>query len=81
MVSSRKMSTCLLPRVRRFRGPNPKVPESRSLVPHRHQNLEVSGKFPEDPSSAKTEPRREARLNLSKFPRHLTLVYRFITIP
>jgi hypothetical protein len=65
-----------LPKPRRFRAQSPEVLESRSLEPHRQENPEVLGKFPEVPGSVRTEPRRKARFSTNMCPRPLTLVYR-----
>jgi hypothetical protein len=66
------MSTCLLSRVRRFRGQNPEVLESGSLRSHRQKNSEVLRKFSEVSESVRTEPRRKARLSTNMFARQNT---------
>jgi hypothetical protein len=63
-----------LPRPRRFQARSLKVPESGSLEPHRQENPEVLGKFPEVPRSVRTEPRRKERFSTNTCPRPLTLV-------
>jgi hypothetical protein len=72
-LNSRAQGFCL-PRPRRFRARSPEVLESGSLKPHRQENPEVPGKFPEVPRFVRTESKRKARFSTNKCPRPLTLV-------
>jgi hypothetical protein len=75
VLNSRALDFCL-PRPQRFQAQSLEVPESGSVEPHRQPNPEVLRKLLEVPRSVKTEQRRKARLSISMFSRHLTLVKR-----